>query len=276
MLQFWSDPGIVGTRVSYGAWIKFAYPVVLLQIPVVFGIIWFGMRPQRRELSAAVTALRDQVAAEGRMGAREWGAVAIFVTTVVAWITVSEHVGLGMIALLAATVYLVFGLVEWPDYNSGVNWGVVLVYAAAISLGIAMQETGAAEWIATNTLAQLRAVGIGGGIALLAVFAGVTLFFTNTMSAGATVAVLAPILLEMAQRASLDPVVAGFVVALVSAYAYMTVFAHPALMIVYGSGHLRSSDFLRLGWRAALVSVAIVLLMARLYWPHLSIPGPPG
>ncbi|MFQ5808310.1 MAG: SLC13 family permease [Armatimonadota bacterium] len=276
MLQFWSDPGIVGTRVSYGAWIKFAYPVVLLQIPLAFGVIWFGMRPQRRELSAAVAALREQLAEEGRMGLREWAGVAIFLPTIVAWITLSERLGLGMIALLAATAYLVFGLVEWSDYNSGVNWGVVLVYAAAISLGIAMQETGAAEWVATNALAQLRAIGIGGGIALLAVFAGVTLFFTNTMSAGATVAVLAPILLDMAQDAGLDPVIAGFIVALASAYAYLTVFAHPAIMIVYGSGHLHVSDFLRLGWRATLVSLATVLLMAHLYWPHLNIPRPPG
>ena len=40
------------------------------------------------------------------------------------------------------------GLVRWEDINSGVNWGVVLLYAAAISLGVEMKETGAAEWVA--------------------------------------------------------------------------------------------------------------------------------
>ena len=36
------------------------------------------------------------------------------------------------------------GLVRWEEINSGVNWGVVLLYAAAISLGVQMKDTGAA------------------------------------------------------------------------------------------------------------------------------------
>ncbi len=264
------------THVGYATWMKFTYPIVLLQIPPAFAVIWFGMRPQRRELSAAVAALHRQVAEEGRMGPREWAVVGIFAATLAAWITLSDRVGLGIIAVLAATVYLVLDLVQWSDYNTGVNWGVVLVYGAAISLGEAMKDTGAAEWVANGTLSQLAAIGLAAPLALLAVFAGVTLLFTNIMSAGATVAVLAPILLSMAQRAGLHPVIAGFVIALSSAYAYLTVFGTPASTIVYGTGHLRTTDFLRLGWRMAIVSTAIVLLMAALYWPHLSIPRPAG
>jgi sodium-dependent dicarboxylate transporter 2/3/5 len=134
-----------------------------------------------------------------------------------------------------------------------------------------MDQTEAAQWLAGTTLAKLGVVGITGGVALLAVFAAVTLFFTNVMSAGATVAVLAPIFLRMADDAHLEPLTAGFVVALSSAFAYLTVFGHPALMIVYGSGHLRTTDFLRLGWAAAVVSLGVVLLAAALYWPHLEV-----
>jgi len=270
MVGYWEQ--LFDTHVGYATWMKFAYPIVLIQIPAAFAIVWFGLRPKREELTAAVTALREDVAEEGHMGVRQWAAVGIFVATLVTWIAAGRTLGLGVIAVLGASCYLIFGLVEWSDYNSGVNWGVVLVYAAAISLGGAMKETGAAEWVAVTTLEQLAAIGIKGGIALLAVFSLVTVLFTNIMSDGATVAVVAPILLEMAGRAGLHPVVAGLVVAISSAFAYLTVFGTPPSMIVYGSGHLRTTDFVRLGWRMAIMSIVVLLLTAKLYWPHLAVP----
>jgi len=274
MMDYWST--MFQTHVGYAEWMKFAYPVVLLQIPGAFAILWFATRPHPRELTAAVAALRQQVAQEGRMGRREWAAVGIFAATLLAWITVGDTVGLGMIAVLGAVAYLVFGLAEWSDYNSGVNWGVVLVYAAAISLGKAMKDTGAAGWVAEAILSQLQGWGIGGPFALLAMCAGVTLLFGNIMSGAATVAIAAPILLQMAEDAGLNCVVAGFVVALTAAFGYVTTFSRPANMIVYGSGHLRSRDYLRVGWKVTLMSIAALFVVAALYWPHLSIPRRAG
>jgi sodium-dependent dicarboxylate transporter 2/3/5 len=273
MIHFWAQ--LFGTQVTYADWIKFAYPAMLLLLPVAFAIIWLGARPASRDLSRAVAALREQVAGEGRMGVREWGAVAIFVGTLAAWVTVSDRIGLGVVAMIGATCYLLFGLVEWADYNQGVNWGVILIYGAAISLGEVLKDTGAAGWLATAALLSLKAVGIRSGIPLLAVAAGISAALANAMAAGAAVAVLAPVLLAMAKQANLDPVIAGFVVALAASFNYMTVFAHPASMIVYGSGLLEARDFARLGWRLLVVSVVVVLLLAAFYWPHLAIPQPP-
>ena len=59
------------------------------------------------------------------------------------------------IALIGVCAFLVLGLVRWEDINSGVNWGVVLLYAAAISLGVEMKATGAAEWLAQSVLSIL-------------------------------------------------------------------------------------------------------------------------
>ncbi|MFQ5808311.1 MAG: SLC13 family permease [Armatimonadota bacterium] len=272
MIHFWAQ--LFDTQVTYADWIKFAYPAMLLLLPAAFTIIWFGARPPMRDLSPAVAALRKQVAGDGRMGVREWAAIGVFAGTLAGWITVSDRIGLGVVAMIGATCYLVFGLVEWSDYNQGVNWGVILVYGAAISLGQVLQDTGAADWVATSALVSLKAVGIGGAIPLLAVAALISAALANAMAAGAAVAVLAPILLQMAKQAHLDPVIAGFVVALAASFNYMTVFAHPASMIVYGSGLLQAGDFARLGWRLLIVSIAVVLLLALLYWPHLAIPRP--
>ncbi len=85
---------------------------------------------------------------DGPLKPSGWLTISIFMLTILGWIFLSQHLGLGVIALIGVAAFLVFGLVRWEDINSGVNWGVVLLYAAAISLGVEMKETGAAEWVA--------------------------------------------------------------------------------------------------------------------------------
>ena len=88
---------------------------------------------------------------------------------------------------------------RWEDINSGVNWGVVLLYAAAISLGVEMTETGAADWVARSFLALLDNIGAGSGFGFNTAISLLTIAVSNTMTAGAAVAVLGPIVLKTAQ-----------------------------------------------------------------------------
>ena len=65
----------------------------------------------------------------------EYMTILIFALTIVCWVAFSSTLGLGVIAIGGTAAYLIAGLVRWEDINSGVNWGVVLLYAAAISFG---------------------------------------------------------------------------------------------------------------------------------------------
>jgi sodium-dependent dicarboxylate transporter 2/3/5 len=145
----------------------------------------------------------------------------------------------------------------------------VLLYAAAISLGLEMKETGAAEWVARTFISALAPFGLGEGNGLSASVALLTTFVTNTMTAGAAVAVLGPVVLQSAKVAGADPIIIGFVTAISSAFAYITAAAHPAFTIVYASGYLKASDFLKSGWRMTVISILLILAMASIYWPWL-------
>ena len=81
---------------------------------------------------------------------------------------------MGTVAILGAAVFLIAGLVKWEDVNSGVNWGVVLLYAAAISLGVQMKNTGAAQWVAENFIAILTPIGADQGLGLWAAISVLT------------------------------------------------------------------------------------------------------
>jgi sodium-dependent dicarboxylate transporter 2/3/5 len=75
----------------------------------------------------------------------------------------------------------------------------------------------------------------------------------------------------MAVVAEESSVVIGFVTAVSSSFAYLTVIGTPACVIVYASGYLKTTDFLVVGWKMVLISTAIMLLAASIYWPLLGM-----
>jgi sodium-dependent dicarboxylate transporter 2/3/5 len=91
------------------------------------------------------------------------------------------------------------------------------------------------------------------------------------MSNGAAVAVLGPIVLNMATAAGESPILLGFVTTISSAFAYLTVVGTPACTIVYSSGYLKTTDFLSVGWKMALLSTIVMLIAAWFYWPAVGV-----
>ena len=278
MIGYWKEffydplnPETYHFIIDYIRWMMFAYPMFLLQLPFVTLILFMTFRPEYADLSRAVVKLRAQVEAEGPMKRADWMAIFLFFLVLVGWITVSSDIGMGTVAILGASAFLIAGLVRWEDINSGVNWGVVLLYAAAISLGVEMKVSGAALWVAEHFLALLTPLGANEGYGLWAAVSALTTLVTNTMSNGAAVAVLGPIVLKMAVAAQESPIVIGFITSISSAFAYLTVVGTPACTIVYASGYLKTTDFLTVGWKMALMSTIIMLVAASLYWPLLGI-----
>lgn len=276
MIGYWQDllynasePETARYIVHYTRWMLYAYPVFLIQLPLVTVLLLTTFKPEFDDLGPAIEKLKAQVMHQGRLRGRDWLSIAIFLLLILGWVTVSSSIGMGTVALLGAAAFLVLGLVKWRNINSGVDWGVVLLYAAAISLGIQMKDTGAAEWVAQSVLGVLSPIGADHGVGLFAAVAALTTSVTNTMSNGAAVAVLGPIVLDLAVVSGESPLIVGFVTAVSSAFAYLTVVGTPACTIVYSSGYLKPTDFLKVGWKMVLVSFVIVLLAATVYWPLL-------
>jgi len=272
--EFFYDPTNPETFkfiIDYVTWMLYAYPMFLLQLPLVTVILLFTFKPEYRDLSRAVVKLRAEVEVEGPLKPGDWVAIGFFFLILCGWIFISSDIGMGTVAVIGAIAFLVAGLVKWEDINSGVNWGVVLLYAAAISLGVEMKISGAALWVAEHFLDLLTPLGANEGFGLWAAVSALTTLVTNTMSNGAAVAVLGPIVLKLAVAANESPIVIGFITAISSAFAYLTVVGTPACTIVYASGYLKTTDFLTVGWKMALMSTIIMLVAAAVYWPLLGI-----
>lgn len=264
MIGYISEFGL-GT-ISYLEWIKYAYPMLLLEIPIASILLWFTFTPEQKILDSAVRKLKIKVTKSGKMTVNQILAIGIFIIVFLGWVFLSSKIGLGIVALIGVFLYLAFGLIEWQDINRNTNWGVILLFGAAISLGIQMKETGAAEWVATQSINSMKLVIDNLEFMQWFISVFLTGLLTNFLSNAATVAVLGPVVLDMGG----NPVILGISTSIASAFAYLTIVASPTCMIIHSSGLVKSSDYLKAGWKLFVISILLLFLISKLYWPYLS------
>ncbi len=263
MIGYLSEFGM-GT-ISYLDWMKFAYPMLIIEIPIVAAVLWYTFTPEQKIMDSSVRKLKVKVAKTGKLTANQIMAIIIFLFVFLGWIFLSPFIGLGIVALSGVFLYLSFGLIEWQDINRNTNWGVILLFGSAISLGIQMKETGAALWIAEQTLFYLELIFQDIGIVRWFVSVIVTGLLTNLLSNAATVAVLGPIILDMGG----EPIIMGIMTSIASAFAYLTVVASPTCMIIHSTGLITSGDYFKAGWKLFIISVLLLLIISTFYWPML-------
>tara|TARA_Y100000588_G_C14070992_1_gene845768 strand:- start:98 stop:892 length:795 start_codon:yes stop_codon:yes gene_type:complete len=252
-------------NISYVKWMLYTYPLLLLEIPLASFVLWFSFTPKQKHLDSAIRKLKVNVAKSGKLDGNQILSILLFILVFLGWIFLSPLIGLGIVALSGVFLYLVFGLIDWKEISHNTNWGVILLFGAAISLGIQMKETGAALWVAEKALINLQVVFQDLSIVRWFVSVFLTGILTNLLSNAATVAVLGPIVLDMGG----NPMMLGIATSVASAFAYLTIVASPTCMIIHSTGLIKSSDYLKAGWKLFFISIVLLLLVSYFYWPLL-------
>jgi sodium-dependent dicarboxylate transporter 2/3/5 len=120
MISYWQeffynplDPATRRYLVDYVSWAIYAFPMFLIRLPLVTLLLMITFRPETTDMSRAVTRLRTQVMMDGPLKPSHLVTIAIFLLTILGWIFLSEQLGLGVIAIMGVSAFLVFGLVKW-------------------------------------------------------------------------------------------------------------------------------------------------------------------
>jgi sodium-dependent dicarboxylate transporter 2/3/5 len=260
---------LYGVKVGYGSWMVMALPIVFILIPCVWFLLNKIFRPEIADLAETSGNIKEEMAMPA-MQAKEWLVAGIFLFILFLYITKS-NLGIGMISLLGAVLYLVFGLVTWKDYQK-INWGIPLLYFGAIGLGTALQITGAATWLAAASLNLINnVIPLNGKMLVTAIGVVMMSGMSQIMSDGPCVATIGPVLLESARLSGTDPVFFGIACAISSAFAFMLIIGTPANAIVYSSGFLKPKDFFKAGFLVYIASLIVLLTVAYFWWGVLGV-----
>ncbi len=165
------------------------------------------------------------------------------------------------VALLTGAIGMVLaGVLSIEEAYEAVSWKTVFLLASLIPLGMAVEESGTAAWIADQTLSVLGGMPIWVIQAMVAVLATV---FTLVMSnVGATV-LLVPLAVDIALGAGANPAVFALTVAISTSNSFL-IPTHQVNALIMGPGGYRVPDFLRAGGIMTILFLVVSLTMLNL------------
>ena len=166
-------------------------------------------------------------------------------------------------AFLAAAAMLICRCCNMEQAMKAVNWDILMVFAGSTVLGLAIQKTGIAEWLANGIL---DVCGTNPIVVMTAVcFVGT--FITEFISNTAAGAMFFPIMYEAAEKLGYEPY--PFLIALMISVSssFATPIGSPTHMLVYGPGGYRFSDFMRIGLLMNLIILAANIFIVNIVYP---------
>jgi di/tricarboxylate transporter len=165
------------------------------------------------------------------------------------------------ISLLAGALGMVLaGVLSMDEAYKAVSWKTVFLLASLIPLGMAVENTGTAAWIAQQTLALLGDVP---GWVLQAALAVLATFFSLVMSnVGATV-LLVPLAVNLAVHVGADPAVFALTVAIATSNSFL-IPTHQVNALIMGPGGYRVADFMRAGGIMTILFLVVLMIMINL------------
>ena len=143
-----------------------------------------------------------------------------------------------------AVAMMLSGCVPAEQGYRAIDLRPFLLIAAAIPLGLAMQASGSADWLAHGL--QLLLHGQSPFVALLLLFATAALV-TQPLSDTASTALLVPVAIALADAMQLSPAAAAITVTTGAVTAFITPIGHHGSLLVLRAGNYRLHDFVLLG-----------------------------
>lgn len=162
---------------------------------------------------------------------------------------------LSMALMSGALAMILLRVISIDDAYRSIDWRTVFLLAGLIPLGIAMEKTGAASYLASQ---MMEVLGSGHTLIILMAIAVLTTLFSLFMSNVAATVLLVPLVIELAQLAGIDPRGAALLVG-VSASNSFLLPTHQVNALLMGPGGYRNADYMRAGGGMTLLFLIIAV-----------------
>ncbi len=258
---------LTGDTFSFAEWAALNIPLTILLSCVAWILLRTYFRTGEMDITKAEQAVQQRLREIGRMTLQERLIAIIMFATVAAWILLGEQFGLAGVALTAVVVLFALRVVQWRDVEGYVNWGLILMYGGAISLGSALHRSGAATWLADQTIAHWAT----GPVTVILFIAAAAVLLTEVMSNSAAVAILMPLSIAVASEFDVNARLMAPLVAVPAGLSFMLPIGTPANAMAFSSGYLRIRDLAIPGLILNVAGLLIFNLMIWFYWPLLGL-----
>ncbi len=166
--------------------------------------------------------------------------------------------------LIAVFAYIVLDILPVRNIYDEIDWPVIILLGAMIPVGQALENTG------TTIIMANSIVDLTGGLAIpwiLLIVLVITMFLSDIINNAATVLVMAPISISLANQLQVNTDPFLMAVAVGASCAFLTPIGHQSNTLVMGPGGYKFSDYWRMGLPLEIIIVAVSVPLILWAWP---------
>ena len=184
--------------------------------------------------------------------------VVVLLPVIIGWVNIA------IAAVVGVVLMILTGCLTIEEAHRSIEWKAIFLIAGMLPLGIALQNTGAANFLAQE---MVNLVGGWGPIAVLAGLFILAALASQVMPNPAVAVLLAPIELNTASDLGISPFPLLMTVAVSASAAFLSPVGHSANIMVMGPGGYRFGDYIKVGLPLTLVVLVVVVLVMPIFWP---------
>ncbi|HOQ19066.1 MAG TPA: DASS family sodium-coupled anion symporter, partial [Methanothermobacter thermautotrophicus] len=244
------------TSIPFLNWMIFGLPLSIAMLLVTWFLLMRIFPSEVRALENGDALIGERIRMMGSMSRDEKLSAGILLFAILLWVTAGfTGINSYSVSLIAAVMFIFAGVITWKDAQKNIDWGLVVFFGGALSLGSALLKTGAAAWIIDKLVGMLGSDP--STVIVMLVLMAVAVIITQVMSNIALSAILVPLSVTLASAQHQPIGVYAVPVAIACSLSFMLPMADPTVAMAYGSGYVKLRDIPRAG--IPIIAVGIIL-----------------
>jgi solute carrier family 13 (sodium-dependent dicarboxylate transporter), member 2/3/5 len=247
------------THIPFVNWMIFGFPLAIVLLVIIWKWMSIIFKPEIKGIIGGMETVTAKKTALGVMSRMEKLTLGILLFTILLWVTTS-YTGLDSfsVALIGAVLLFAFRVIDWQDAQNGVDWGLIIFFGGALSLGAALLNTGAAAWMIHDLIALLGSNP--STILITVILMIIAVSITQVMSNIALSAILIPLSVTLAQAQGQPIGIYAVPVAIACSLSFMLPMADPTVAMAYGTKYINIKEIFKAGLPLVIIGIILTLI----------------
>ncbi len=264
---------LINHKWTYLSWLQALLPGAVISGFFMWPLLLKLFPPEVSHVPGGVQYINDELKKLGKLSGKEIKIILLAGLMIGLWIfeeKVNLSVSQSCLLISLATMLPGIDIITWKKAASTIDWGVVMLLGASLSMVQGLTSTQAIAWLASNLFSGLTGMNPTFlAITLLLALTIIRLGFPNLLS---MVATTLPVVFTMAFSAGINPVWLGLISICGTVLGLFLPTQSITHLTTYTAGLYTVKDMLRAGFFTTLLVMSVTLFLAHFYWPLIGIP----